>query len=88
MAVLEAMERGLAPIVSDGPGNPEAVDDAGIVVSYGDVVGLSTALGRLAGDPAERSRLGAAARARVVDHFSVARFAAETRAVYQEILRG
>jgi glycosyltransferase involved in cell wall biosynthesis len=49
---------------------------------------LSTALGRLAGDPAERSRLGAAARARVVDQFSVGRFAAETRAIYQEILRG
>src|SRR5262249_39898835 len=31
-ALLEAMSHGLTPIVSDAPGNPEAVGDAGVIV--------------------------------------------------------
>jgi glycosyltransferase involved in cell wall biosynthesis len=64
-AVLEAMGRGLAMVVSDGPGNPEAVGDAGLVVPVGDRVALATALGALATDAALCERLGAAARDRV-----------------------
>lgn len=71
-AILEAMQAGLAPVVADGPGNPEAVGDAGIVVPAGDVPALTDALRRLAEDPAERDRLARAARARVAAEFSVA----------------
>jgi glycosyltransferase involved in cell wall biosynthesis len=64
-AVLEAMGRGLAMVVSDGPGNPEAVGDAGIVVRAGDAAGFTAALSGLARDPARRAQLGAAARERI-----------------------
>ena len=74
MAALEAMAHGLATVVSDGPGNPEAVGGAGVVVPVGDVEAWTATLGRLAADPDERARLGAAARARVADEFSVERF--------------
>ncbi len=63
-AVLEAMAGGLPCVVSDGPGNPEAVGDAGVVVPSGDEAALRAALVRLAADPAERERLGRAARER------------------------
>lgn len=64
-AVLEAMGAGLALVVSDGPGNPEAVGDSGIVVPVGDVAALAHALAGLAAKPLQARRLGAAARQRV-----------------------
>jgi glycosyltransferase involved in cell wall biosynthesis len=70
-AVLEAMGRGLAMVVSDGPGNPEAVGDAGVVVPVGDRNALADALTSLATDPARRDRLGAAARDRVRATFAL-----------------
>jgi glycosyltransferase involved in cell wall biosynthesis len=74
MAALEAMAHGLTTVVSDGPGNPEAVGDAGVVAPVGDVEAWTEALLRLAADPDERARLGAAARARAAGEFSVERF--------------
>lgn len=87
MALLEAMGRGLAPVVAAGPGNPEAVGEAGVVVPPRDVPGLAAALERLAADPGERGRLGAAARERQAQEFGVERFLAETRSVYEDALR-
>ena len=81
-ALLEAMGAGLATIVADGPGSPEVVADAGIVVPAGDPVALAAALGTLARDPGLRTRLGAAARRRVADEFSLDRFLAATAAAY------
>lgn len=82
-AVLEAMAAGLAMVVSDGPGNPEAVGEAGVVTPFGDAGKLAAALTRLAADPAERARLGAAARARVLELFTAERMVQETAAVYE-----
>ncbi|MEX2195798.1 MAG: glycosyltransferase family 4 protein [Thermoleophilaceae bacterium] len=87
-AVLEAMAAGLAMVVSDGPGNPEAVGDAGVVVPFGDERALAAALSRLAGDPAERERLGAAGRARVLDRFTAEQMVRETAAVYEAVGAG
>jgi glycosyltransferase involved in cell wall biosynthesis len=70
-ALLEAMAAGVPPVVCDGSGNPEAVGDAGIVVPVGDEAALTDAFMRLAADPDERARLGAAARARAVEHYSL-----------------
>ena len=64
-AVLEAMGHGLAMVVADGAGNPEAVGDAGLVLPAGDERAFADALARLAADAALRASLGAAARARV-----------------------
>lgn len=83
MAVLEAMERGLVCVVSDGPGNPEAVGEAGIVVSREDAAALAGALHALGTDPARRRALAAAARERAERSFSAERFVEETLAVYR-----
>ncbi len=85
-AVLEAMAVGVACVVSDGPGNPEAVGDAGVVVPAGDEAALRAAIARLVADPAERERLAAAARARAAAEFSVARFLERMGALYAEAL--
>ncbi len=83
-AILEAMRAGLACIVADGPGNPEAVGDAGIVVPAGDRAALAAALSRLAADPAERARLGAAARARVAAEFTADALRSVVAAAYRD----
>lgn len=85
-AVLEAMARGLACVVSDGPGNPEAVGDAGIVFPAGDGAALRAALQRLVADPVERVRLGAAARERAAAAFSVGGFLDRMAACYAAAL--
>ena len=64
LAVLEAMAHGRPVVVSDGPGNPDAVGEAGVVVPVGDVDGSGRRRCRgWRGDRAERARLGAARRA-------------------------
>jgi glycosyltransferase involved in cell wall biosynthesis len=67
-ALLEAMACGLTPVVNDGsPGPLEYVqhEATGLVVSSDDVEDLASTMRRLAGDPALRARLSAAARERV-----------------------
>jgi glycosyltransferase involved in cell wall biosynthesis len=86
LAVLEAMGHGLPVVVSDGAGNPEAVGDAGVTSPLGDVPALAAALRRLAGDPAERARLGAAGRERVSTKFSIERYLEDMRRVFTEAL--
>ena len=86
-AVLEAMGHGVATVVSDGPGNPEAVGDAGLVFSIGDADGLASALSRLAADAPARAALAEAGRARVATELSAERMVAETGAVYDRVLR-
>jgi glycosyltransferase involved in cell wall biosynthesis len=69
-AVLEAMGHGLALVVSDGAGNPEAVGDAGVVVPAGDVDALTRALVELAHDGDRRRAFGRRARERVGERFT------------------
>lgn len=84
-SLLEAMSIGLAPVVSDAPGNPETVGDAGIVVPRGDLDGLVAAYRRLL-DEASRRALGEAARQRVEEQFRAGRMAGNTREIYNECL--
>jgi glycosyltransferase involved in cell wall biosynthesis len=85
-SVLEAMAHGLAMIVSDGAGNPEAVGDAGIVVPFGDQKAFADGLARLAEDPIEREALAAAARARVAREFSADAFVRGLETVYDAVV--
>lgn len=64
VALLEAMACGLPAVVTDVGAVGERVVRAGcgIVIRPGDVDGLAAALRRLAGDPAARATMGAAAR--------------------------
>lgn len=86
LAVLEAMAHGVPPVVSDGPGNPDAVGDAGVVFPAGDAGALEEALARLAADAGERRRLGATARSRAEEQFSLERFLADMREVFESVL--
>ncbi len=85
-ALLEAMALGLAPVVSDAPGNPEAVGDAGIVVLRGDAGGFATAFRRLAGDEPGRQALGRQARERATAAFNASEMIRRTRELYDEVL--
>ena len=85
-ALLEAMAHGLATVVADGPGNPEAVGKAGIIVPSGDRHALAAALSELARDPARRAALGAAARERVEREFSLHGLLEGVRGAYERAL--
>ena len=67
------MAAGLAMVVTDVGGNREAVVDgvSGLVVSPRDPTALEAAILALARDPDRRAEMGAAARDRVHDHFSM-----------------
>ena len=85
-AVLEAMAHGVATVVSDGSGNPEAVGEAGLVFPAGDAGRLALLLRELAADPARRAALGAAGRARVATAFTAAEMVRRTGAIYEAAL--
>ena len=85
-ALLEAMGTGLAPVVSTGAGNPEAVGDAGIVFKVGDVSALAAAFKELADDPGRRAALGGAARERVRSVLTPANLRRGIRAAYASAL--
>ena len=85
-AVLEAMALGRATVVSDGPGNPDAVGDAGLVFPAGDVPALSAALSRLAADPGLRASLGEAAERRARERFTIEGMVSGTAEVYESAL--
>jgi len=85
-ALLEAMARGLAPIVTRLPENLEAIDEAGVDVPPGDDAGLASALKRLATNADERAELGDRASKRIARLFSAQDMRRRTRLVYDEVL--
>jgi glycosyltransferase involved in cell wall biosynthesis len=88
MALLEAMVAGNAIVASATGGIPEAVRDGrdGLLVPPGDPVALSLALRRLLDDPAHGAPLGASARARARQEFTVQVMAARYESVYRDAL--
>lgn len=73
IALMEAAATGRPVIASRLSGIPEAIEDGvqGLLVEPGDARGLADAIARLAGDPALRERLGAAARERMLREFDL-----------------
>jgi len=70
-ALLEAMNSGIAVIISDAsPGPLELVEDgkSGLVVPAGDALKLKLAIEKLAADPALRASLARAAQAKVAEY--------------------
>ncbi|UCM90196.1 DUF3492 domain-containing protein [Streptomyces marincola] len=84
-ALIEAMLRARAIVSTDTGAVVEAVGDTGLVVPHGDRAAFAAACVSLLRDPARGARLGAAARARALDLFSVERDAAAFAAVYREV---
>jgi glycosyltransferase involved in cell wall biosynthesis len=71
VSVLEAMAAGLPVVASAVGGIPELVGDTALLVPPSDPDALAEALERLLGDVDLRRRLGAAARQRVLEHFTL-----------------
>ncbi|ARQ68733.1 DUF3492 domain-containing protein [Streptomyces marincola] len=84
-ALIEAMFRARAIVSTDTGAVVEAVGDTGLVVPHGDRAAFAAACVSLLRDPARGARLGAAARARALDLFSVERDVAAFAAVYREV---
>lgn len=87
-ALLEMMSAGLPAVATDVGGNAEAVIDGacGLIVPPRDPSALGAALARLASAPELRARFGAAARARVEEHFTVRRCVAAYEDLYEAVL--
>jgi glycosyltransferase involved in cell wall biosynthesis len=89
IVVLEAMAAGRPVVVSDGPGGLSDIvvpGETGLIVPAGDSESLAKALGRLAGEPAERERLGRNGRERCEREFSARVMAERTAALYERVL--
>ena len=86
LTLLEAMARRLPVVVSDRPGNPEAVGEDGIIVPFGDPRALADALHRLDDSPDLQRELGERGRRRVERLYDARRMVTATRAVYEGAL--
>jgi starch synthase len=86
---LEAMACGAAVVASRVGGIPEVVMDAqtGLLVPADDPVLLADAISSLVSDPARAAAMGQLGRQRVAAEFSWASVAAQTAALYTELVR-
>ena len=84
--LVEAMASGIPCVGSNSGEIPQVLGDAGLVVREGDAPALRAALRRLQEDRALRAELAARGRARALDHFTHARIAEQTYAVYRSML--
>lgn len=88
VSLLEAMAAGLAVITTDRPPMSGVVDHEvnGVLVAAGDPQALAQALAKLAGDPAQRRRLGQAAQVSVAARFSIDSSVRQVEQLYCEVL--
>lgn len=88
VALLEAMACGLPAVASRSGGITDVVEDekTGLLVPPADSSKLAAALGRLAKDQRTRETLGAAARLRTAERFSMWAMARRTLALYRVCL--
>ena len=90
ISLLEAMASRRPIVVTDVAGNRETVGHgrSGLVVSPADSAALAEAILKLLQDPDLARRLGAAARAKVDEEFSVSRMVRQTEELYEGLLAG
>ncbi len=86
ITLLEAGAAGLASVVTAVGGNGEVVvnGETGIVVPAGDCVALTGAFERLAGDENLRKKMGACARKRIQERYSMDRMVEHYIRIYEE----
>ncbi|MBI3160566.1 MAG: glycosyltransferase [Chloroflexi bacterium] len=89
MALLEAMSLGLACLATDVEGTRDVIRNGynGRLVPPGDPRALAAALLELLTDAAARARLGAAARQRVLERYSVERMCDEYETLFMNLLK-
>jgi glycosyltransferase involved in cell wall biosynthesis len=88
LALLEAAAAGVPVVACAAGGVPDVVEDGvtGVLVPIGDRTALRSAIERLLAAPAERARLGAAARVRAARRFGVAGLVAAHVSLYDRVL--
>jgi glycosyltransferase involved in cell wall biosynthesis len=88
VALIEAMAAGRAVAATAVGGVPDVLADgkAGRLVPPGDTNALADALADLAGDAAERARLGHLGRAHVAERFAASRLVRDIDSLYREAL--
>jgi len=88
LAVLEAMAAGKPVVCSEIGGTDELVvhRETGLLAPVEDTEALAAALRELAADSSFRARLGAAARKRAEQHFSLATSTCRVEHIYEELL--
>ena len=89
LACVEAMSCGAAVVSTKGGSGSEIVEagKSGLLVEPGDSRALASAIIRLLNDAALRSRLGSAARSRVVETFDLQDAAIRNRDFYEQVVR-
>jgi L-malate glycosyltransferase len=89
VAALEAMASALPVIASDVGGLRDVVvpERTGIIVPPANTDAIASAIKRLVESAELRAHMGAAARARVVENYSMEQMAAQTLALYRECVR-
>ncbi len=89
-SLIEAMSTGVAPIVSKIPAHTQLIDDDvdGLLTELGNEEAIAGALVRLLDDPALRSRLGTAARRRMVEQFSTRQVVDRYETLFAECMAG
>jgi len=87
--VIESMALGVAPIVTSTGGSPELVEDgvSGLVVDPNDARGLATAMQNLADHPELARRMGARARERLAERFTLEQGIEAHRELYTSLAR-
>lgn len=84
-ALIKAMARGITPLVSRTGALPELVGDAGVAADS--VTAMTEALQRWVTDPPRCRARGAAARQRVLEHYTTAAIAARTAEFWETVVR-
>lgn len=86
--LIEAMTSGRATVSTDVGGVSEAVADTGLVVPPREPAAMAEACLRLLRDDLLRHRLGAAARERALEHFTVDKAIDSFDAIYRDLAAG
>ncbi len=86
--VIEAMTSGRATVSTDVGGVSEAVGDTGLVVPPRDPAAMAEACLTLLRDDLRRHKLGAAARQRALEYFTVDRAVGSFRGIYAALAEG
>lgn len=86
--IIEGMAAGLPVVASSAGGAAEIIADGvdGLLTPPGDVEALANALSRLLADPAERARIGQAARGTVEQRYQIDAHVSAVCAFYERVL--
>ena len=89
LALMEAMAVGLPSIVSDIPGTEALVqtDREGYRIKAGDTQAIANTLNKLLQDVPLRQRLGADARQKILQGYTLDIIAAQHEQVYRDVMR-